>query len=238
MKFMKIGTKPDTFFTQESSRFFLQLCAFKFLKSHLSDTIFTLQDFGNRHTQRSRYKNQQHHLSSPQSMFSIDFILLATHTCYVSYMLYSGFHLCLQSYLVPKCGLLRRLCTDSEESDSVTIELNDIPGGADAFELCAKFCYGITINLCAHNLVNALCASKFLRMSDSDSVEKGNLFPKLESFFHSCVLQGWKDSIITLQSTAKLPEWCENLGIIRKCIDSIVEKILTPTAEVCSFVNF
>lgn len=153
----------------------------------------------------------------------------------IIYVIYSGFHLCLQSYLVPKCGLLRRLCTDSEESDSVTIELNDIPGGADAFELCAKFCYGITINLCAHNLVNALCASKFLRMSDS--VDKGNLFPKLESFFHSCVLQGWKDSIITLQSTAKLPEWCENLGIIRKCIDSIVEKILTPTAEVCQLLS-
>lgn len=141
----------------------------------------------------------------------------------------------MQSSLVPKCGLLRRLCTDSEESDSVTIELNDIPGGADAFELCAKFCYGITINLSAHNLVDALCASKFLRMSDS--VEKGNLLPKLESFFHSCVLQGWKDSIVTLQSTAKLPEWCENLGIIRKCIDSIVEKILTPTAQVCSYFS-
>lgn len=130
---------------------------------------------------------------------------------------------------------MQRLCNDSEESDSVTIELNDIPGGADAFELCAKFCYGITINLSAHNLVNVLCASKFLRMSDS--VEKGNLLPKLEAFFHSCVLQGWKDSIVTLQSTAKLPEWCENLGIIRKCIDSIVEKILTPIAEVCSIIS-
>ncbi|VVB08301.1 unnamed protein product [Arabis nemorensis] len=177
MKFMKIGTKPDTFYTQEASRFLI------------TDTPNDLV---------IRINNTTYHLH--------------------------------RSFLVPKCGLLRRLCTDSEESDSVTIELNDVPGGADAFELCAKFCYGITINLSAHNLVSALCASKFLRMSDS--VEKGNLLPKLESFFHSCVLQGWKDSIVTLQSTAKLPEWCENLGIIRKCIDSIVEKILTPTSEV------
>ncbi|CAH8388839.1 unnamed protein product [Eruca vesicaria subsp. sativa] len=177
MKFMKIGTKPDTFYTQEASRIVI---------TDSPNDLFI------------RINNTNYHLH--------------------------------RSSLVPKCGLLRRLCTDSEESDSVTIELNDIPGGADAFELCAKFCYGITINLSAHNLVDALCASKFLRMSDS--VEKGNLLPKLESFFHSCVLQGWKDSIVTLQSTAKLPEWCENLGIIRKCIDSIVEKILTPTAEV------
>ncbi|KAH0924099.1 hypothetical protein HID58_024117 [Brassica napus] len=177
MKFMKIGTKPDTFYTQDGSRILVT--------DSPNDLVI-------------RINNTSYHLH--------------------------------RSSLVPKCGLLRRLCTDSEESDSVTIELNDIPGGADAFELCAKFCYGITINLSAHNLVDALCASKFLRMSDS--VEKGNLLPKLESFFHSCVLQGWKDSIVTLQSTAKLPEWCENLGIIRKCIDSIVEKILTPTAQV------
>ncbi|CAH2045982.1 unnamed protein product [Thlaspi arvense] len=177
MKFMKIGTKPDTFYTQDASRILI---------TDTPNDLFI------------RINNTTYHLH--------------------------------RSSLLPKCGLLRRLCTDSEESDSVTIELNDIPGGADAFELCAKFCYGITINLSALNLVNALCASKFLRMSDS--VEKGNLLPKLESFFHSCVLQGWKDSIVTLQSTAKLPEWCENLGIIRKCIDSIVEKILTPTAQV------
>ncbi|KAG7532392.1 NPH3 domain [Arabidopsis thaliana x Arabidopsis arenosa] len=177
MKFMKIGTKPDTFYTQEASRILI------------TDTPNDLV---------IRINNTTYHLH--------------------------------RSSLVPKCGLLQRLCTDSEESDTVTIELNDIPGGADAFELCAKFCYGITINLSAHNLVNVLCASKFLRMSDS--VEKGNLLTKLEAFFHSCVLQGWKDSIVTLQSTAKLPEWCENLGIIRKCVDSIVEKILTPIAEV------
>ncbi|CAN8267064.1 unnamed protein product [Cochlearia groenlandica] len=177
MKFMKLGTKPDTFYTQDASRILI------------TDTPNDLV---------IRINNITYHLH--------------------------------RASLVPKCGLLRRLCTDQEESDSVTIELNDIPGGADAFELCAKFCYGITIGLGAHNLVNALCASKFLRMTDS--VEKGNLFPKLESFFHSCVLQGWKDSIVTLQSTVKLPEWCENLGIIRKCIDSVVEKILTPTSEV------
>lgn len=172
-----------------------------------------------------RINNTTYHLH--RVYISIDSLIIAAHTyMYVN----SGFHLCLQSCLVPKCGLLRRLCTDLEESDTVTIELNDIPGGADAFELCAKFCYDITINLSAHNLVNALCASKFLRMSDS--VDKGNLLPKLEAFFHSCILQGWKDSIVTLQSTTKLPEWCENLGIVRKCIDSIVEKILTPTSEV------
>lgn len=66
----------------------------------------------------------------------------------------------------------------------------------------------------------------------TESVEKGNFVLKLEAFFTSCILEAWKDSIVALQSTVKLTEWSENLGIIRKCIDSIVEKILTPPAKV------
>lgn len=66
----------------------------------------------------------------------------------------------------------------------------------------------------------------------TESVEKGNFVTKLEAFFNSCILEGWKDSIVSLQTTVKLSEWSENLGIIRKCIDSIVEKILIPPAKV------
>lgn len=133
---------------------------------------------------------------------------------------------------------MQRLCSDDsgDQSDNVRIELHDIPGAEDAFELCAKFCYGITINLSAHNFVPAFCAAKFLRMTES--VEKGNFVLKLEAFFTSCILEAWKDSIVALQSTVKLTEWSENLGIIRKCIDSIVEKILTPPAKVKLFHLF
>lgn len=112
----------------------------------------------------------------------------------------------------------------------MNIELHDIPGGEEAFDLCAKFCYGIKINLSAYNIVPAYCAAKFLGMTES--VDKGNLVLKLEAFLNSCILEGWKDSIITLQTTVKLPDWSENLGIIRKCIDSIVEQILTPPPKV------
>lgn len=136
----------------------------------------------------------------------------------------------LQFPLLPKCGLLQRLCSTAEDSGNIALELHDIPGGEEAFELCAKFCYGITINVSAHNFVPAFCAAKFLRMTEA--FEKGNLVVKLEAFFTSCILEGWKDSILVLQTTQKLAEWAENVGIIRRCIDSIVEKILTPPVKV------
>ncbi|KAK4439489.1 BTB/POZ domain-containing protein [Sesamum alatum] len=133
--------------------------------------------------------------------------------------------------LLPKSGLLQRLVSESDDrSSSVALDLHDIPGGEEAFELCAKFCYGITINLSARNFVSAFCAAKFLRMTEA--VEKGNLIMKLEAFLSSCILEGWKDSILTLQNTEKVYEWSENLGIVRRCIESIVDKILTPPTKV------
>ncbi|KAG6768861.1 hypothetical protein POTOM_024473 [Populus tomentosa] len=177
MKFMKLGTRLDTFYTEEATR-------------------SVVSDIPN------------------------DLVIQISN---INYLLH-------QFSLLPKCGLLQRLCADSDDSSTVTIQLHDIPGGEDAFELCAKYCYGITINLSAHNFVSAFCAAKFLRMTEA--VEKGNFVLKLEAFFNSCILVGWKDSIITLQTTVKLTEWSENLGIIRRCIDSIVGKILTPPAKV------
>ncbi|XP_065851764.1 BTB/POZ domain-containing protein At5g47800 isoform X2 [Euphorbia lathyris] len=177
MKFMKIGTRPDTFYTEEATR------------SVISD-------------------------------MPTDLVIRINN---ISYLLH-------KFPLIPRCGLLQRLCKDYEDSGTVTIELHDIPGGDEAFELCAKYCYGITINLSAHNFVPAICAAKFLRMTES--VDKGNFVLKLDAFFDSCILEGWKDSIVALQTTIKLTEWSENLGIIRRCIDSIVGKILTPPAKV------
>lgn len=110
--------------------------------------------------------------------------------------------------------------------------LHDIPGGEEAFELCAKFAYGITINLSAHNFVPAICAAKFLRMTEA--VAKGNFVMKLEAFFETCILQGWKDSIVALQTTRKLMGWSENLGIVHRSVESIVEKILTHPSKVSS----
>ncbi|KAJ6756821.1 hypothetical protein OIU79_029080 [Salix purpurea] len=177
MKFMKLGTRPDTFYTEEATR--------SVISDVPSDLVIRINN--------------------------------------ISYLLH-------QFSLLPKCGLLQRLRSDSEDSNTVTIELHDIPGGEDAFEMCAKYCYGITISLSAHNFVSAFCAAKFLRMTEA--VEKGNFVLKLEAFFNSCILEGWKDSVVTLQTTVKLTEWSDNLGIFRRCVDSIVEKILTPPAQV------
>nr|GFA85968.1 hypothetical protein [Tanacetum cinerariifolium] len=77
--------------------------------------------------------------------------------------------------------------TERGEIGGFTVDLHDIPGGADAFELCAKFCYGIKIDLSAHNIVPAI-------------FREGNFVSKLEVFFDSYILEGWKDAVVAFET--------------------------------------
>ncbi|KAL0443070.1 UNVERIFIED_CONTAM: BTB/POZ domain-containing protein [Sesamum latifolium] len=109
MKFMKLGTRPDTFYTEEATR--------TVISDVPSDLTIRIND--------------------------------------VTYLLH-------KYPLLPKSGLLQRLFSESDDcSSSVALDLHDIPGGEEAFELCAKFCYGITINLSA----TILCLLSVLQSS-------------------------------------------------------------------------
>lgn len=136
----------------------------------------------------------------------------------------------MQFPLLLKCGLLQRLWSEPDKDGlPAPILLLNLPGGEPAFELCAKFCYNITINLSAHNFIQAMAAATHLQMTESVSI--GNLIIKLEGFFNSCLLRGWKDSIFTLQN-ASIMNWYNDQRIIKTCLDSIVDKILTPPSRV------
>ncbi|CAO2828876.1 unnamed protein product [Amaranthus hypochondriacus] len=178
MKFMKLGSKPDTFYTAEAVR-------------------------------------------AVSSEVSCDLIIQVQTSRYLLH----------KFPMLSKCLKLQKLCAESPNSSPhQLIQLEDFPFGAESFELCAKFCYGITITLSAHNIISARCAAEYLQMSEE--AEKGNLIYKLEIFLNSCVLQGWKDSIITLQSTKTFPSLCEDLGITSRCIDAISSRVLTNPSKI------
>ena len=66
----------------------------------------------------------------------------------------------------------------------------------------------------------------------TEDVEKGNLINKLEVFLNTCLFHGWKDSIVTLQSTKTFHAWAEDLGITSRCIESIVSKVICNLSKV------
>jgi len=118
--------------------------------------------------------------------------------------------------------------TNDESNDEV--DISDIPGGPAAFEICAKFCYGMIVTLNAYNVLAARCAAEYLEMFET--IDKGNLIYKIDVFLSASIFRTWKDSIIVLQSTKSLQQWTENLKVINHCVDSIASKASMDPSEV------
>lgn len=97
-----------------------------------------------------------------------------------------------------------------------------MPGGSESFELAAKFCYGISVDLTASNISGLRCCAEFLEMTED--LEEGNLIFKTEAFLSYVVLSSWRDSIVVLKSCEHLSPWAENLQIVRRCSESIAWK--------------
>ncbi|XVF59289.1 hypothetical protein PTKIN_Ptkin07bG0263600 [Pterospermum kingtungense] len=132
--------------------------------------------------------------------------------------------------LLSRSARLQKLVATSNDENSDEIHIRDIPGGAAAFEICAKFCYGMTVTLNAYNVVAARCAAEYLEMYET--VEKGNLIYKIDVFLNSSIFRSWKDSIIVLQTTKSLLPWSEELKVVSHCLDSIASKASIDTSKV------
>ncbi|KAH9604618.1 hypothetical protein KSS87_022830 [Heliosperma pusillum] len=138
--------------------------------------------------------------------------------------------------LLSKSTRLQKLMLKADEEESDEIQLVGFPGGPKAFDICAKFCYGMTVTLNAYNVVAARCAAEYLGMTED--VDRGNLIYKIEVFLNTSILRAWKDSIIVLQTTKSLLPWSEDLNIIGRCINSIASKIsMDPTKITWSYTH-
>jgi len=107
-----------------------------------------------------------------------------------------------------------------EEQCHVTF--TDFPGGSEAFEMAAKFCYGVKMELSSSNVASLRCAGEFLEMTEEYSED--NLISKTEKFLSQNVLKSLGNSIKTLKSCERLFPMAEDLGITERCIESVISR--------------
>lgn len=128
--------------------------------------------------------------------------------------------------LLSKSRVLEKLIEErSNEDEGCVISLPDIPGGAKSFELAARFCYGMKLELTASNIVYLRCAAEYLQMTEE--VAEGNLISQTETFLNHVVLRNWKDSLKALHTCDELLPYAEDLNIVRRCIESLAVKACT-----------
>ncbi|KAJ7213803.1 hypothetical protein O6H91_Y474500 [Diphasiastrum complanatum] len=129
--------------------------------------------------------------------------------------------------LMSRSGKLASLIAEiaDDEDDVCTVQLPDVPGGTEAFELAAKFCYGVKLELTSDNVVSLRCAAEYLEMTEEFGA--GNLIAKTENYLNQVIYRSWKDSFRALQRCESVLPHAEELQIVKKCIDSIVMKACT-----------
>lgn len=148
--------------------------------------------------------------------------------------LYSDFsffaEIVLQFPLLSKSAALQKMVANASEGNCDEVDIHDIPGGPSAFEICAKFCYGMTVTLNAYNVISARCAAEYLGMHES--IEKGNLIYKIDIFLNSSIFRSWKDTIIVLQTSKSQSRMCEELKLTSHCIDAVASRASVDVSRV------
>ncbi|KAI4330745.1 hypothetical protein MLD38_029002 [Melastoma candidum] len=121
--------------------------------------------------------------------------------------------------LVSKCGYIRKLVSESNKADLSDVELPDVPGGPEGFELAAKFCYGINFEISVENIAVLRCVAEYLEMTEDYTV--GNLAVRTEAYLNEVALKTLMGAIAVLHAAEDLTPISEKVKLVGRCIDAI-----------------
>ncbi|KAJ7527747.1 hypothetical protein O6H91_16G069300 [Diphasiastrum complanatum] len=136
--------------------------------------------------------------------------------------------------LVSRSGRIRKMLSSSKEHSLIQLDLSDIPGGAEAFELAAKFCYNVAFEMTTSNVAPLCCAAHYLEMTEEYS--ERNLISHCEKCLVEIVMQHPANAAVVLHSCESLLPDAEDLNIVSRCIHATStacrEQVLAANSQV------
>ncbi|KAK9920199.1 hypothetical protein M0R45_028758 [Rubus argutus] len=120
--------------------------------------------------------------------------------------------------LVSRSGKIRKMVAEAKDSAG-KLELHNIPGGPQAFELAMKFCYGMNFEITSANVAHLRCAAEYLEMTEDYRDE--NLIARTEIYLNEVVVQSLEKSVEVLTTCQSLPPIAEAVGIQSRCVEAI-----------------
>ncbi|GMP49889.1 hypothetical protein CsSME_00016710 [Camellia sinensis var. sinensis] len=121
--------------------------------------------------------------------------------------------------LVSRSGRIRKLLLEAKDSIVSRINLSAVPGGPEAFELAAKFCYGVNTEITLSNVAMLRCAAHFLEMTE-DFAEK-NLETQTEAYLKENILPNTSNSISVLHRCESLLPIAEDINLVNRIFNAI-----------------
>lgn len=111
---------------------------------------------------------------------------------------------------------------ECRDSDISKVELPNLPGGAESFELAAKFCYGINFEITPANVAQLCCVSDYLEMTDDYS--KDSLGSRADEYLDSVVCKNLEMCVEVLKQCENLLPLADELKVVGRCVDAIASK--------------
>ncbi|XP_011006799.1 PREDICTED: BTB/POZ domain-containing protein At5g67385 isoform X1 [Populus euphratica] len=121
--------------------------------------------------------------------------------------------------LVSKCGYIRKMVSESSDADLSEIKIPNVPGGAEAFELAAKFCYGINFEISTENIAMLRCVAEYLEMTEDYAA--GNLVSRTDAYLNEVALKSLAGAVSVLHLSENLLPMAEKVKLVSRCIDAI-----------------
>ncbi|KAJ6390529.1 hypothetical protein OIU77_024688 [Salix suchowensis] len=121
--------------------------------------------------------------------------------------------------LVSRSGRIRKLLLEAKDSKISRINIPAVPGGPEGFELAAKFCYGVNVEITQSNVAVLYCTAHFLEMTE-DFAEK-NLEARAEAYLKEMVLPNISSSISVLHRCETLLPFSEEINLVNRLINAI-----------------
>ncbi|KAF3624714.1 BTB/POZ domain-containing protein SETH6 [Capsicum annuum] len=129
---------------------------------------------------------------------------------------------CINGFpLVSRSEKIRKLLLETKDTKVSRINLTSLPGGSDAFELAAKFCYGVNVEISISNVALLRCATRFMKMTED--ISEKNLEIRTEVFLKDAVFSNISNLISVLHC-------CETLLLISEEVN-LVSQLTNPIAN-------
>ncbi|XP_058072964.1 BTB/POZ domain-containing protein At3g22104 isoform X2 [Magnolia sinica] len=126
-------------------------------------------------------------------------------------------------------GRLRKLFNKSMvvATTNLKVIFQDLPGGAVAFELMARFCYNNgRIPITPPNVGLLHCVAHFMEMDECKS-HPHNLIEQTQKFLDTAALWTWMDILAALKQTQDVFPAVDSSGTLQKFLDSLVSRIIS-----------
>ncbi|TKY69116.1 BTB/POZ domain-containing protein [Spatholobus suberectus] len=132
-----------------------------------------------------------------------------------------------KKFISKYCGRMKKILNHEKggcNSKTLSIEINDFPGGPDGFELVSRFCYNHgKILITVSNVLILHCCALYLGMTEE--VFSNNLLQQTETFLEGIHYWTWNEILVSLKNCELFYTYADSYGLLEKIIGALIAKM-------------